>query len=82
MILVGVVLCLDLLFLPETFAPVILTRKARQIRWKTQRWGLHSRQEMQPISIKTFMTKNLVVPLRMIALEPIVSCVTLYNSFA
>jgi DHA1 family multidrug resistance protein-like MFS transporter len=60
------------IFLPETFAPVILTRKARRLRLRTGRWALHSRQETQDYSIRTFMEKNLVRPISMIYSEPMV----------
>jgi hypothetical protein len=32
------VFVLDLFFFPETFAPSILNKKARELRWKTGRW--------------------------------------------
>lgn len=81
-ILTMTVVILDVFFLPETFAPVLLSRKAQQLRWKTGRYALHSRQEMQPVSIKSFAKKNLILPLRMIALEPMTTCIVTYNSFA
>lgn len=80
-ILTAFILALDVYFLPETFAPVLLTRKARKLRWKTKRWSLHSRQEMNEVNLKTFMRRNLLLPLRMIVLEPMVLCITTFNSF-
>lgn len=72
-ILVSVIVVLDIFLLPETFAPVILTRKAQQLRWKTERWALHSRQEMKPFSLNSFLHKNLMLPLKMIVMEPMVT---------
>lgn len=63
------------MFLPETFAPALLSAKARRLRLKTGRWELHSRQEMQDFAIETFVEKNLTRPLRMIVLEPMVGYV-------
>lgn len=56
--------------LPETYAPALLTAKARKLRLQTGRWELHSRQEMQPFDLDSFIEKNLTRPLRMLAFEP------------
>ncbi|EIN08811.1 MFS general substrate transporter [Punctularia strigosozonata HHB-11173 SS5] len=82
LILTSAVVLADVFFLPETFAPVLLTRKARRLRLKTGRWALHSRQEMQEYTLRSFMEKNLLRPLRMLATEPMVFLTTIYNSFA
>jgi len=71
----------DIIYLPETFSPVILTRKAARLRRKTGRWALHSQHETHDFTIKMFLGKNLLLPLKMIAFEPMVLCITLYNSF-
>lgn len=81
-ILTSVILLFDIIYLPETFAPVILTRKATRLRLQTGRWALHSRQETVQYTISSFLEGNLLRPLRMIALEPMVTAITLYNSFA
>ncbi|EIM92287.1 MFS general substrate transporter [Stereum hirsutum FP-91666 SS1] len=81
-ILTSTVISFNIMFLPETFAPALLSAKARRLRLKTGRWELHSRQEMQDFAIETFVEKNLTRPLRMIVLEPMVGVLTLYNSFA
>ena len=80
-ILICTVLLLDIIFIKETFAPVLLTRKARQLRWKTKRWALHSKQEETEFSLKRFLSKNLTLPLRMFVTEPMVLCICLFNSF-
>ncbi|CAD6588223.1 MAG: hypothetical protein CYPHOPRED_004316 [Cyphobasidiales sp. Tagirdzhanova-0007] len=81
-ILTMVVVGLDIIFIPETFAPILLTRKAQQLRWKTGRYNLHSRQEMTTVSLSIFLHKNLLLPIKMILLEPMVLCITLFNAFA
>lgn len=43
---------------------------------------LHSKSEMTPISLQVFMDKNLKLPLKMLVLEPMVLCITLFTSFA
>ena len=34
---------IGLLVLPETYAPTLLTRKARKIRLRTRNWAVHSK---------------------------------------
>lgn len=75
------VVAIDILILPETYVPTLLTRKARRLRWSTGYYALHSKQEMQPISIRSFATKNLILPIKMILMEPMVTCIVVYNSF-
>ncbi|EJD48787.1 MFS general substrate transporter [Auricularia subglabra TFB-10046 SS5] len=81
-ILTAVIVGAATFYLPETFAPVILTHKARALRLRTGRWALHSRQETVEYTLTSFLEGNLLRPLRMIALEPMVTAITLYNSFA
>lgn len=76
-ILTGFVLLVDIFILPETFAPAILTRKARRLRLETRRWALHSRHEERNTEISYFLEQYLSLPLRMIAGEPMVTCITL-----
>jgi DHA1 family multidrug resistance protein-like MFS transporter len=71
------VLVLDIIFLPETFAAVILTRKAARLRRSTKRWALHSKHEERERDLVKFLENNLTLPLRMIATEPMVTCITL-----
>jgi DHA1 family multidrug resistance protein-like MFS transporter len=36
---------IDLLFLEETYPPVILIEKAAELRRRTKNWGIHAKQE-------------------------------------
>ncbi|GAA6064705.1 hypothetical protein JCM10212_001610 [Sporobolomyces blumeae] len=80
-ILASAVTLVGFLFVPETFAPVLLTRKANRLRRKTGRWELHSKHEENDFSIKIFVEKTLTRPITMLAREPMVLCVCMYNSF-
>ncbi|KAL7424095.1 hypothetical protein Q5752_001680 [Cryptotrichosporon argae] len=80
-ILVGSVLVLDYLFLPETSAPALLTRKAQGLRRQTGRWALHSEHETRDMSLGTFVHKSLWLPLKMLVREPMVTVITTYNAF-
>lgn len=73
-LIVSVVLTgLAWLVTPETFAPLLLRWKAKRLRYSTKDWALHAQSEEQEIDFRTLATKYLTRPLRMIALEPIVS---------
>ncbi len=67
--------------LPETYVPVLLKREARQLRFKTQNWALHSKLEETPVDIKGFIVRYLSRPFVMLCLEPILLLMTLYISF-
>jgi DHA1 family multidrug resistance protein-like MFS transporter len=43
MIIAGIVSLVGLIFLPETYAPVLLKRKAIKLRFETSNWALHSK---------------------------------------
>ncbi|ORY31964.1 major facilitator superfamily domain-containing protein [Naematelia encephala] len=81
-ILTSTVLAFNLLFLPETSAPILLTGKARRLRFETKNWALHSAHEELDHSLTVFMHKNLVTPLAMLAKEPMVTLIATYNAFA
>lgn len=70
-----------LFFLPETYAPVLLKRKAQRLRKETgnERW-FHPQEKIK-LSPKTIITKHLSRPLIMLTTEPMVTCLALYASF-
>lgn len=37
---------------------------------------------MNPVGLSIFLHKHLILPLKMIVMEPMVLCITLFNSFA
>ncbi|GAA6006447.1 MFS transporter [Rhodotorula paludigena] len=72
----------SVLLVPETFAAVILTRKAQRLRLRTKRWALHSKHEENDFSPRHFVEKTVTRPLQMLVKEPMVLCICIYNSFA
>lgn len=67
--------------LPETYVPVLLTRRAQQLRLETQEWALHSKFEEAPVDFTRFVVVYLSRPFLMLCLEPILLLMTLYISF-
>jgi DHA1 family multidrug resistance protein-like MFS transporter len=67
--------------LPETYVPVVLTRKAKDLRLATMEWALHSKMEETPVDFMRFVVIYLSRPFLMLCLEPILLLMTLYISF-
>jgi len=80
--IMGVVFgAIGFVILPETYVPVLLTRRARQLRLDTKNWALHSKLEESPVNIKDFVVRYLSRPFVMLCLESILLLMTLYVSF-
>ena len=58
---------------PETFAPVLLQRKAARLRQETKDWAIHSTLDENPVNFRRLVEKYLSKPLVMLVKEPIVS---------
>jgi len=72
---------LELLFLEETYPPVILVNKAADLRRRTKNWGIHAKQEEIEIDLRELLEKNLSRPMRMLFTEPIVLALSCYMAF-
>jgi len=72
---------INLLFLEESYAPVVLVEKAKLLRRATKNWGIHAKQEEIEVDIKELIQKNLSRPLKLLFTEPIVFFVSLYVAF-
>jgi DHA1 family multidrug resistance protein-like MFS transporter len=74
-------LVLDLAFFQETYHPIILRNKARELRRRTGNWGIYAQHETIELDIRDIVTKNLVRPLYMLVVEPILLLITIYTAF-
>ena len=72
---------LSLFFQPETYAPVILVDKARELRKRTKNWGIHAKQEEIEVDLAELLQKNVSRPLRILFTEPIVLLISIYMAF-
>lgn len=72
---------LDLLWLEETYAPVVLVQKAADLRRRTKNWGIHAKQEEIEVDFKELVTKNFSRPMRLLFTEPIILLISIYMSF-
>ena len=65
---------------PETFAPILLSRRATKIRFATRNWAVHAKYDQQQIDLRSIMEKYLLRPFAMLFKEPILALMTLYMS--
>ena len=72
---------LNILFLQETYPPIVLVQKAEMLRRRTKNWGIHAKQEEIEVDFRELITKNFSRPLRLLVSEPIVLLISLYMAF-
>jgi len=72
---------LNVLFLSESYPPVVLVAKAAELRRRTKNWGIHAKQEEVEVDFQELITKNFSRPIRLLITEPVVLLVTIYMSF-
>jgi DHA1 family multidrug resistance protein-like MFS transporter len=77
----GVAFILDFLYLQETYPPVLLVRKAAELRRRTLNWGIHAKQEEIEVDFNELLHKNFSRPLRLLFFEPIVTLLSIYMAF-
>ncbi|ENH66799.1 hypothetical protein FOC1_g10007455 [Fusarium oxysporum f. sp. cubense race 1] len=73
-------LAVDLLVIDESYAPILLARKAHKLRLQTQDWALHAKHEEWDVSFKELYQKYFIRPFQMMA-TPICLLMSLYASF-
>lgn len=69
------------LFLEETYPPIVLVSKAAELRRRTKNWGIHAKQEEIEVDFKELISRNLSRPMRILFQEPVVLLITIYMSF-
>ncbi|KAL6705107.1 hypothetical protein ACN47E_007366 [Coniothyrium glycines] len=70
-----------LIFMEETYPPVVLINKASELRRRTKNWGIHAKQEEIEVDFKELIVKNVSRPMRILFTEPIVLLISIYMSF-
>ncbi|EPQ31185.1 uncharacterized protein PFL1_01373 [Pseudozyma flocculosa PF-1] len=82
MIFAAAVWIMTVLFLPETFAPVLLVRKAKRLRRldPVKNKDLYAPHERTDWSVKGVLHRTLYRPFEILALEPMLVAVTIYLS--
>lgn len=66
-----------LVFLRETYAPVLLERKAERLRKETGNMNLKSKMD-HGLTPKAYLARSLVRPMKMLIFSPVVFFLSLY----
>ncbi|PGH19699.1 hypothetical protein AJ80_03854 [Polytolypa hystricis UAMH7299] len=72
---------IPVLFLPETFGPVLLAKRAAALRKKLNRDDILTPPEAVRPELKEMLTVTLIRPVKMFFYEPIVCVISLYMAF-
>ncbi|KAK2467139.1 hypothetical protein APHAL10511_000688 [Amanita phalloides] len=82
MIFAGACTIVAIVFIPETYAPILLLRKAKRLRKAdpTGNANIYSEYEKQDWSFYAILKRTLFRPFHMFAVEPILVLVTMYIS--
>ena len=78
LIMSALFLVIGLIGLPESYAPVLLQRRAKKIRYETKNWAIRAKKDEQQIDLHEIVVKYLFRPLQMLIFEPILVLVTIY----
>lgn len=73
-------LLMDVVFIDESYPPVLLVYKARRLRFETGNWALHARHEEWDVTFREIGNKYLIRPFALLT-TPICFLVALYASF-
>lgn len=68
------------LFVEETFTPVLLARKAKELRMKTKHWSIHCHRDSWQLEFTDIITKHLIRPFAML-FTPICFTIVLFASY-
>ena len=69
------------IIVPETYAPVLLARRAKRLRHETGNWALHAKHEERRVDLKEIAQRYLTRPTKMMFQEPILALLTIYLAF-
>ena len=65
------------IIVPETCAPVLLSRRAKNIRFETKNWATHAARDEKRVDFKALLVTYVMRPSEMLAMEPILLLLTL-----
>lgn len=65
----------------ESYAPVLLQRRATKKRFETRNWAIHAPADENPVDMMSIIDKYLYRPFKMLFMEPILILVTFYMAF-
>ncbi|KAI2705858.1 hypothetical protein CBS147332_7102 [Penicillium roqueforti] len=79
-IIMALSLILGAIFLDESYPPVLLVYKSRQLRLRSGNWALHAQHEEWDVTLSELSSKHLARPFQLL-MTPICFAIALYASF-
>ena len=64
--------------IPESYAPIILSQRAKKIRFETKNWAVHAAHDETNVDMHAIVNSYLLKPVVMLFTEPILLLMTLY----
>lgn len=77
----GAVYIFLIFFYEETYHPIILVNRAKEIRERTGNWGVFAAHENVELDFQSIVQNNLSRPLKMLVTEPIILLLSIYTAF-
>ncbi|KAL6450010.1 FLU1 Major facilitator superfamily multidrug transporter FLU1 [Candida maltosa Xu316] len=77
----AIALFMNVFVLEETRHPIILVRRAEELRRRTGNWGIAAPHEELRLNVKEIFSRSISKPLRMLITEPILLLITIYHAF-
>ncbi|ANB12532.1 Tpo1p [Sugiyamaella lignohabitans] len=77
----AVALIVDILFVEETYHPLLLAYKAKALRKATGNWAIYAAHEEKEINLNDIVTKTVARPIVMLFTEPILLLISVYTAF-
>jgi hypothetical protein len=75
-----VIIVIGIIFIEESYPPVLLSRKADKIRHETKNWAIHSKSQENGQSLQQLARKYGILPFEMLV-DPICFFMNLYAAF-
>ena len=79
-IILIVAFVLSVIWIEESYPPVLLSRKAHRLRLETKNWAIHAKSEEMGITWKEMSKKYMVTPWEMLV-DPTAFLMNLYSAF-
>ncbi|KAF2802354.1 MFS general substrate transporter [Mytilinidion resinicola] len=79
-IILAVAISASIVWVDESYPPVLLASKANHIRFETKNWAIHSKSQEAGTSFKELFRKYFIVPFEMLV-DPIAFIINLYAAF-
>ena len=70
----------SLIWIDESYPPVLLRRKAQRLRQETKDWAIHAKIEETGVTFREMASKYLIMPFEMLV-DPVAFLMNLYGAF-